>query len=168
MFAFSPVLLLFLFIGMYNLASTADNYLSPSLEHMTITFGLSDSLAGVTLLAFGNGAPDVFSAVAAAGGQDPSELSATKSVSVIMGGTFFITCVVISLATNASNINPDKNGPPIKMIKVTPRFYMRDITFFLVTNLYLLYLMLVPGYIDLKYALIFLAIYTLYVIIVVT
>jgi sodium/potassium/calcium exchanger 6 len=157
---------------MYNLASTADNYLSPSLEHMTVTFGLSDSLAGVTLLAFGNGAPDVFSAVAAAGGQDPSELSATKSVSVIMGGpslgTFFITCIVISLATNASNINPDKNGPPIKMIKVTPRFYLRDISFFLITNLYLLYLMLVPGYINLTHALIFIAIYAIYVIIVVT
>jgi Ca2+/Na+ antiporter len=49
-----------MFIGMYCLASTADLYLSPALETMTIKFGLSDSLAGVTLLAFRNGAPDVF------------------------------------------------------------------------------------------------------------
>ena len=51
---------------MYTLASTADFYLSPSLEHMTVTFKLSESLAGVTLLAFGNGAPDIFAAISAA------------------------------------------------------------------------------------------------------
>lgn len=55
-----------MFIGMYTLASTADDYLSPSLETITNRFKLSDSLAGVTLLAFGNGAPDVFSAIAGA------------------------------------------------------------------------------------------------------
>ena len=61
-----PVGALIMYVLMYNLASTADVYLSPSLEYMTIKFGLSESLAGVTLLAFGNGAPDVFSAIAAA------------------------------------------------------------------------------------------------------
>jgi len=67
-FAYIPIGAIFMFIGMYNLASTADIYLSPALETMTTTFRLSDSLAGVTLLAFGNGAPDVFSAIAAASG----------------------------------------------------------------------------------------------------
>ena len=52
-------------IAMYNLASTADLYLSPSLERMTIKFGLSESIAGVTLLAFGNGAADVLVAFSA-------------------------------------------------------------------------------------------------------
>lgn len=51
---------------MYNLASTADHYLSPALEYMTVMFKLSESVAGVTLLAFGNGAPDVFSSISAA------------------------------------------------------------------------------------------------------
>ena len=61
-----PIGILLMYILMYNLASTADAYLSPSLEDMTVKFGISESLAGVTLLAFGNGAPDVFSAIAAA------------------------------------------------------------------------------------------------------
>jgi len=51
---------------MYNLGSTADAYLSPALEYMTVKFGISESLAGVTLLAFGNGAPDVFSSISSA------------------------------------------------------------------------------------------------------
>ena len=56
---------------MYNLGSTADSYLSPALETISDKFSCSESLAGVTLLAFGNGAPDVFSAIAASG--DSSE-----------------------------------------------------------------------------------------------
>ena len=59
-----------MFIGMYTLSSTADIYLSPALETLTTRFGLSDSLAGVTLLAFGNGAPDVFSSISAAKDSD--------------------------------------------------------------------------------------------------
>jgi|APSaa5957512535_1039671.scaffolds.fasta_scaffold69552_2 solute carrier family 24 (sodium/potassium/calcium exchanger), member 6 len=55
---------------MYLLSSTADVYLSPCLEFITVRFGCNESLAGVTLLAFGNGAPDVFSSIAAAGDND--------------------------------------------------------------------------------------------------
>jgi sodium/potassium/calcium exchanger 6 len=38
--------------------------LSPSLEAISTKFSCSESLAGVTLLAFGNGASDIFSALA--------------------------------------------------------------------------------------------------------
>lgn len=62
----------FLVIFMYNLATTADSYLSPTLEQITLKFKLSESLAGVTLLAFGNGAPDVFSAISASQGTRPT------------------------------------------------------------------------------------------------
>ena len=55
---FIPIGLLLLFIFMYNLASTADEYLSPSIEFMVIKFKISESLAGVTLMALGSGAPD--------------------------------------------------------------------------------------------------------------
>lgn len=67
-------MVLFIFFGgflvfffMYNLASTADEYLSPALEHIVVRYSISESLAGVTFLAFGNGAPDVFSSIASAG-----------------------------------------------------------------------------------------------------
>ena len=55
-----------LFVLMYNLGSTADEYLSPALESLSERFNISESLAGVTLLAFGNGAPDVFASIASA------------------------------------------------------------------------------------------------------
>lgn len=64
--AIIPVGLTLLFVLMYVLSSTADEYLSPSLEYITDRFKISESFAGVTFLAFGNGAPDVFSSISSA------------------------------------------------------------------------------------------------------
>lgn len=64
--AIIPVGLTLLFLLMYVLSSTADEYLSPSLEYITERFQISESFAGVTFLAFGNGAPDVFSSISSA------------------------------------------------------------------------------------------------------
>jgi len=153
---------------MYTLASTADIYLSPALETMTVKFGLSDSLAGVTLLAFGNGAPDVFSSISAAGDNDgDGTADAGKSVSILLGGTFFISCVVVALSTYASNINEDPNGPPIRMIKVTPRFFIRDIIFYLITCIYLLAILIGVQHFNIYLAVGLLLIYAIYVIMVV-
>ena len=46
------------------LAQTAENYMSPTLDRLRVRLNLSFNVAGVTLLAFGNGAPDVFSLIA--------------------------------------------------------------------------------------------------------
>lgn len=48
------------------LGSTADNFLMPQLNFLARLFRLSPDVAGVTLLAVGNAAPDVFSAIAVA------------------------------------------------------------------------------------------------------
>ena len=64
---FIPVGAILMFYAMYILQTTADEYLGPSLAFMTNYFQIPQSLAGVTLLAFGNGAPDFFASLAAAG-----------------------------------------------------------------------------------------------------
>ncbi len=43
------------------LGSTADDFFSPALIVLSKKMNLSDRTAGVTLLALGNGAPDLFS-----------------------------------------------------------------------------------------------------------
>ena len=47
------------------LQSTVEKYLSPTLTKISESLGCSQTLAGVTLLALGNGAPDVFTAIIA-------------------------------------------------------------------------------------------------------
>lgn len=160
-FAFAPVGCLFLFIAMYNLSSTTDVYLTPALETMTLKFKLSDSLAGVTLLAFGNGAADVFSSIAAGGD------NAIKCISIVMGGTFYITSIVVALSTFASNLSENPNDPPIREIKVTPRFFIRDIAFYTITCLYLLIVMLGVQYFNIFLSLGLLVIYGIYIVVVV-
>ncbi len=52
----------------YYLSFVADEHLSPALQQISRTFKLSESFAGVTLLAFGAGASDVFSSFSASEG----------------------------------------------------------------------------------------------------
>lgn len=151
---------------MYTLASTADAYLSPSLEHITVSTGISESLAGVTLLAFGNGAPDVFTSIVAASSGDQTD--ANNSVAIICGGTFFITCIVITAASSFANLNADKPGAPVdRRIKVTPRFFLRDIAFLLLTVTYLLSVFLLLHQFTIYTAVGLLIIYAVYVVLVV-
>jgi sodium/potassium/calcium exchanger 6 len=56
---------LILSLAFFYLSFVADEHLSPSLQRISKTFKLSESLAGVTLLAFGAGAPDVFASLSA-------------------------------------------------------------------------------------------------------
>ena len=55
------------FVGaiVYNLCLQADNFFVPPLNLLSEKLKLSPSIAGITLLALGNGAPDVFTAYAA-------------------------------------------------------------------------------------------------------
>lgn len=150
---FIPVGAFVLFVGMFTLQTTAENYLSPSLAFITTRFKIPESLAGVTLLAFGNGAPDFFASLAASSSSEGIEIEGTTSMSLILGGTLFISTVVTAMSTNASNLNPNKNGKPIKKITVTPRFFLRDLMFFLAAMIYLLFEMLVLKKITLQSAL---------------
>lgn len=158
--AFIPVGILFMAIFMYILSETADAYLSPSLETMTTKFRIPESLAGVTLLALGNGAPDVFSSIAAVGEESPDGV---KSTAIIVGGTFFISAVVVAVTVRASNINEDPNGAPIHKIKVTPSYFIRDISFYILTCIYLLIILLGPGFFNLWTSIGLLVIYIIYV-----
>ena len=79
----------FLFIG---LAVTADDYFCPSLTVISKTLRLSDNIAGVTFLAFGNGAPDIFSAIAAIGNAKNGD--AGLAFGALLGAGIFVTTVV--------------------------------------------------------------------------
>ena len=80
----------------YLLSYAADEYLSPSLQQISSTFKLSESLAGVTLLAFGGGAPDVFASISAVSGSaGGAELQGIEmGIAVLLGSSLFILAIV--------------------------------------------------------------------------
>lgn len=108
------------------------------------------------MLALGNGAPDVFSAIAA-GGDSPENGDVLLSVSGLMGSTLFITTVVMMLSINASED---------KRIKVTKRFFLRDLIFLFIMCFYLMFAMFY-GQINLFVGSGFIIIYVIFVSIVV-
>mmetsp|Transcript_18052 Transcript_18052/g.30788 ORF Transcript_18052/g.30788 Transcript_18052/m.30788 type:complete len:100 (-) Transcript_18052:1774-2073(-) len=95
-----PLTVFLIAVVMWNLGSTADSYLSPALEAISDKLSCSESLAGVTLLALGNGAPDVFAAISAGGDSENGDVM--LQVSALCGSALFITTVVLALSVRAS------------------------------------------------------------------
>lgn len=109
-------------------------------------------------MALGNGAPDVFAAMAA-GGDDADNGDSILSVSALFGSGLFVSCIVMVLSTNASADD--------KKIRVTKRFFLRDLLFYYIASLYVLWIILFKGKIDVWVAAGFLVIYFIFVAIVV-
>lgn len=110
------ILILIVMIGLYLylLGSTAEGFFCPSLEGLTETLHISPNLAGVTFLAFGNGAPDVFSNVAAF-----SSGTATLGLAGLLGAGIFVTLAVVSAVAFASTPTLDCSA------------FVRDVLFYL-------------------------------------
>ena len=105
-------LLLYLFLLFRLLATTADNYFSPSLETFSFELGLPPRFAGATLLALGNGSPDLGSTINAIllWNKKEAEIYATStatdkvatqawmmSVGDLIGGGMFVGTIVCGL-----------------------------------------------------------------------
>lgn len=72
------------------MAIVAEEFLSPNLRTIAHTLGMSETLAGVTLFAFGNGSSDLFSTFAAMTSHNGS-----LAIGELLGAASFIEAVVI-------------------------------------------------------------------------
>ncbi|KAL7516572.1 hypothetical protein ACHAWX_001572 [Stephanocyclus meneghinianus] len=91
---FFPMLMILVTVMLFRLlASTAEDYFSPALEMISSEFRVPPPLAGVTLLALGNGSPDV-SAVCNAIRSNPSE-GIPLSLGELTGGGMFVQSIVV-------------------------------------------------------------------------
>jgi sodium/potassium/calcium exchanger 6 len=82
-------LALILVLQFYLTISISSDYLTPSLAHLSSLLCMSADMAGLTFLAFGNGAPDFFTALLGAGEAPEMILS-----SGIGSGLFLVTFVL--------------------------------------------------------------------------
>ncbi|XP_046544013.1 mitochondrial sodium/calcium exchanger protein-like isoform X5 [Haliotis rubra] len=115
---------LFLFVG---LAVTADDFFCPSLTVISRTLRLSHNVAGVTFLAFGNGAPDIFSAIAAIGSAKNGD--AGMAVGALFGAGVFVTTVVAGVIAVVCPFD------------AMQRPFLRDVIFYLAAAFWTFYIL---------------------------
>lgn len=125
--AFSvPFLLVVVVFAFYILAKTAQSHFSPVVARMAEMLHLSPSTGGVTLLALGNGAPDVFASIAAVWGGNPR-----IGLGAIVSAGLFVTSFVVGFVALAASPFPLK-----------PTTFLRDVCFYIlgVTLMFLVYM----------------------------
>ncbi|KAL7541299.1 hypothetical protein ACHAWF_006900 [Thalassiosira exigua] len=89
------LLLLFRLLG-----STTDEFFSPGLEMFSLKLGLPPRFAGVTLLALGNGAPDVAATMNAVLQNEATGYE--MALGELTGTTMFVTSVILGVVVNLS------------------------------------------------------------------
>lgn len=86
---FATFLIFIIIVSFYLLGNIADTYLTPVLTKISETLNLSETIAGVTLLAFANGAPDIIASITAAGAGSDSGEEADPTGMYIGAGALF-------------------------------------------------------------------------------
>lgn len=141
-------ILLVIWLGLLfsTIGIAASDFFCINLGTIASILGMSESMAGVTFLAFGNGSPDVFSTFAAI-----KTHSGSLAVGELIGAAGFITAVV---AGSMAIVRP---------FKVARKSFFRDVGFFLVAACFSM-VFLADGHLHLWECAVMVAFYVFYVI----
>ena len=110
------VFLIFLIILFFILSSTSDLFLSTAMVKLIETYNINQNIAAVTLISFGNCAPDIISSLVASENDNIS-----FSLGSIIGSGMFITSFVLGLVVFKG-----------KDIKVNSLSFNRDILLYII------------------------------------
>ena len=143
------ILTLWLALLFTTIGIAASDFFCINLSTIASILGMSESMAGVTFLAFGNGSPDVFSTFAAM-----SSHSGSLAVGELIGAAGFITAVVAgSMAL-------------VREFRVGKKTFVRDVGFFIVAASFSM-IFLADGALHLWECCVMIGFYLFYVVIVV-
>ncbi|XP_077510882.1 mitochondrial sodium/calcium exchanger protein-like isoform X2 [Amblyomma americanum] len=138
--------LLIMFVG---LGITADDFLTPSLIVISDSLHLSQNIAGVTFLAFGNGAPDILSSLAGIQQARPELV-----IGELFGAGIFVTCVVAGSVYLTQDFN------------VMERPFLRDVIFYIGATFWAFFLFYTQR-ITLAHSIGFIILYIMFILVVV-
>jgi len=144
------ILILWLSFLFSTIGIAASDFLCIDLSTLASVLGLSESLTGVTFLAFGNGSPDVFSTFAAMRSN-----SGSLAIGELIGAATFITSVV---AGSMALVRP---------FKVARRSFVRDVGYFVIAISFSMFL-LADGHLHIWESAAMVALYVFYVVMVVS
>ncbi|KAL4955041.1 Sodium/calcium exchanger protein-domain-containing protein [Aspergillus filifer] len=144
------IIILWLSLLFSTIGIAASDFLCIDLSTLASFLGLSESLTGVTFLAFGNGSPDVFSTFAAMRSN-----SGSLAIGELIGAAGFITSVV---AGSMALVRP---------FKVARRSFVRDVGYFVIAISFSMVL-LADGHLHVWESAAMVALYCFYVVLVVT
>lgn len=88
------LILLLLIILFKFICTTIEEFVAPAIVYLCEYLNLSESLAGVTLLAFANGAGDVLTAIVAS----DSKEGISYNIGALYGAGLFVITFVVSIA----------------------------------------------------------------------
>lgn len=112
-------------VTFHFLGTTCENYLAPALSVLAEKFRFSEALAGVTLVALANGAPDIITAFAAGGSS--SDTGIYTALGAIFGANLFTTTIILAgCIVAASGLKSEAFGTT------------RDLVFFIIASLFVL------------------------------
>lgn len=115
-------LVLWLLVVFMLLSSTADLFFVPTLEKLSNDMGLSEEVAGITLLALGNGMPDVMSAF--------SSINKAQDFDLVMGDIFGAACFLPTICLGAVLLcNSGKTALEPKTFLLITLAYLVEISF---------------------------------------
>lgn len=117
-----PISLVFLVVFFLIISGVSNSFLSPSLTKIVDKLKISQNLAGVTLIALGNGAGDVISSIVASNTNDGIELA----LGGLVGGGMMLTSLIHGIIVYYG-----------KIINVNKPMFNRDIFLFIVALLIL-------------------------------
>ena len=138
-----PLFFILLFIIFYLLSDTSNKFLSDSLTKIVDKFKMSQNLAAMTLLAFGNGASDVISSLVASSSSKGIEIA----IGSLIGSGLFLTSLVFGmLICNGENLS------------VNPKSFVQDVLTYIFSLIVIFYISL-NGNINLYESIFFVSIY---------
>ena len=113
----SIILIICLVVLFFIISSTSDIFLSTAITKIVESFNINQNIAAETLLAFGNGAPDVISSLVAS----DEEEGISFSISSLIGSGMFVTSFVLGSVVFKG-----------KDIAVNSNMFKREIIIFLI------------------------------------